>query len=72
MQCSPECSHGCTGPLESHCTACRNYRIYLDGEPGMNNTNFNCTASCPSELPYKIFPEDASDPYCGKDPLLLM
>ncbi|XP_042865529.1 epidermal growth factor receptor-like isoform X2 [Penaeus japonicus] len=72
FRCSPECSHGCTGPLESHCTACRNYRIYLDGEPGMNNTNFNCTASCPSELPYKIFPEDASDPYCGKDPLLLI
>lgn len=38
----------------------------------MNNTSFNCTASCPSELPFKIFPEDASDPYCGKDPLLIM
>ncbi|KAK4296732.1 hypothetical protein Pmani_030810 [Petrolisthes manimaculis] len=69
--CSAECSNGCTGPLESQCNTCRNYRIYLEGEPGMNNTRFTCTANCPSDLPYKIFPEDASDPYCGKDPLPL-
>lgn len=37
----------------------------------MNNTKFNCTATCPDDLPYKIFPEDASDPYCGKDPFPL-
>ncbi|KAG7169351.1 Epidermal growth factor receptor-like, partial [Homarus americanus] len=69
LKCSSECSNGCSGPLESECQTCRNYRIYLVGEPRMNNTRFTCTASCPAELPYKIFPEDASDPYCGKDPL---
>ncbi|XP_068219900.1 epidermal growth factor receptor isoform X3 [Palaemon carinicauda] len=72
FKCSSECSNGCRGPLDSQCLACRNYRIYLKGEPGMNNTNFNCTASCPPEVPYKIFPEDSSDPYCRKDPLVLI
>lgn len=70
-QCSSECSNGCSGPLESQCKTCRNYRIYVEGKPGMNNTKFNCTATCPNDLPYKIFPEDASDPYCGKDPFPL-
>nr|WAR33938.1 epidermal growth factor receptor 2a [Scylla paramamosain] len=71
FKCSSECSNGCSGPLESQCKTCRNYRIYVEGKPGMNNTKFNCTATCPNELPYKIFPEDASDPYCGKDPFPL-
>ena len=70
-QCSSECSNSCSGPLESQCKTCRNYRIYVEGKPGMNNTKFNCTATCPHDLPYKIFPEDASDPYCGKDPFPL-
>ncbi|CAL4180772.1 unnamed protein product, partial [Meganyctiphanes norvegica] len=60
-------THGCHGPLETDCRQCRNFRIFLSGEPGPNNTHFNCTATCPQNLPYKIFPEDTSDPYCWKD-----
>lgn len=35
-----------------------------------NNTQFNCTANCPAEASYKIFPEDGGDPYCAKDPVI--
>ncbi|XP_018020584.1 epidermal growth factor receptor isoform X2 [Hyalella azteca] len=69
FKCSSECSSGCRGPTVSDCNACRNYRIYLQPPPGTNLTRFNCSANCPAELPYKIFPEDASDPYCGTDPV---
>ncbi|RXG67597.1 Epidermal growth factor receptor [Armadillidium vulgare] len=69
LKCSSECSDGCHGPLSSDCNACRNYRIYLKGKPSVNNTNFNCTATCPPDYPYKLFREDFSDPYCAKDQL---
>ncbi|MCL4143179.1 UNVERIFIED_CONTAM: hypothetical protein GTU68_019816, partial [Idotea baltica] len=71
-KCSSECSDGCYGPLVSDCKACRNYRIYVKGKPSVNNTNFNCTAFCPPEYPYKLFPkEEHSDPYCAEDQLPL-
>ena len=70
FQCSSECTQGCFGPSASDCKACRNYRIYLSSTaPFTNTSKFNCSATCPPELPYKIFPEDGSDPYCGYDPL---
>ncbi|CAL4073782.1 unnamed protein product, partial [Meganyctiphanes norvegica] len=71
-KCNAECSstHGCRGPLELDCNQCRNFRIFLSGEPGPNNTHFTCTATCPQDLPYKIFPEDTSDPYCWEDLLV--
>lgn len=73
QKCNAECSsiHGCQGPLESDCNQCRNFRIFLSGKPEPNNTHFTCTATCPEDLPYKIFPEDNSDPYCWNDLLKL-
>jgi len=41
---------------------CRNYRVY-DSE---DKIQFNCTASCPPEKPYKIFAGNpAEDPHCS-------
>jgi hypothetical protein len=37
---------------------------------GDNDTAFNCTATCPSEVPHKIFPQDGNDePYCSIEPV---
>ncbi|XP_023221875.1 epidermal growth factor receptor-like isoform X2 [Centruroides sculpturatus] len=59
VKCAEEC-RGCYGPTTVECIACRNYRIYI----GQNLSMFNCTASCPSDKPYKKFDENTEDPYC--------
>lgn len=66
VKCADECRR-CKGPTTSHCIACRNYRVYLDDD----KNNFNCTATCPPEKPYKVFEDNNEDPYCSdKDPNL--
>ncbi|KAK6626910.1 hypothetical protein RUM44_009387 [Polyplax serrata] len=65
VPCNTEC-RGCYGPDASHCYKCRNFRIYLDDNgPFNNDTAFNCTAVCPPDAPYKIYPEDNREPYCS-------
>ena len=60
-KCADEC-RGCYGPTISNCMECRNYRVY-DSE---DKIQFNCTASCPPEKPYKIFAGNpAEDPHCS-------
>ncbi|XP_034255203.1 epidermal growth factor receptor isoform X2 [Thrips palmi] len=69
VPCHPEC-RGCRGPQASDCFNCRNYKIYRGGgQPGDNTTTFNCTATCPSEMPHKIFPQDNRGPYCSSEPV---
>lgn len=64
VKCADECRK-CYGPTTSNCIACRNYRVYNGDEKKL----FNCTASCPTEKPYKVFEDNNEDPYCSdKDP----
>ncbi|XP_054273985.1 epidermal growth factor receptor isoform X2 [Macrosteles quadrilineatus] len=68
VPCHIEC-RGCYGPDSNHCYNCRNYKIFPPGvDPEDNSTLFNCTANCPAELTYKIFPLDNGDPYCWSQP----
>lgn len=63
LRCHDEC-RGCYGPTTAHCTNCRNFRIY-DSE---NRTQFNCTATCPPEKPYKVFADTTTkDPHCSEE-----
>ncbi|XP_063244948.1 epidermal growth factor receptor isoform X2 [Bacillus rossius redtenbacheri] len=66
LPCSLEC-RSCYGPGTARCFSCRNYRVYQNGVYADNSTAFNCTAHCPSEYPYKIFPQDG-EPYCSTEP----
>ncbi|XP_055700755.1 epidermal growth factor receptor isoform X1 [Phlebotomus papatasi] len=59
--CHLEC-RGCTGPTEAHCSDCRNYKLFGNGDPANNATAFNCTAACPSDFPYQMFD---FGPYCS-------
>lgn len=61
--CNGEC-RGCDGPGSDNCLQCRNFKIY-EGDPNDNSTSFNCTAMCPKDYPYKIFPQDQIEPYCS-------
>lgn len=65
IACDTEC-RGCSGPGPGNCYQCRNFKIY-SGEPSVNNTNFNCTATCSKEYPYKIIAQnqDQNEPYCS-------
>lgn len=65
-----EC-RGCYGPDNNHCYNCRNYKIFTSGGPGDNTTSFNCTATCPPEIPHKVFPEDNGEPYCSTEATVL-
>ncbi|XP_021924577.1 epidermal growth factor receptor isoform X4 [Zootermopsis nevadensis] len=68
VQCHYEC-RGCRGPGPSNCDTCRNFKIYLGGGKGDNSTAFNCTGTCPSEVPHKIFSQDGNDePFCSVEP----
>lgn len=63
LRCHDEC-RGCTGPTTAHCINCRNFRIY-DSE---NRTQFNCTATCPPEKPFKVFDDTTTkDPHCSDE-----
>lgn len=69
VPCAMEC-RGCYGPDNNHCINCRNFKIYLNGYgPVDNSTSFNCTATCPPEIPHKVFPQDNSEPYCSVEPV---
>ncbi|CAB3382971.1 Hypothetical predicted protein [Cloeon dipterum] len=67
VPCSVEC-RGCTGPKNSDCFSCRNYKIYQNGGRGDNTTAFNCTSSCPESIPHKNFPQ-VGEPYCSFEAL---
>lgn len=71
VPCHNEC-RGCVGPDVSHCFKCRNFKIFVDGEPSSDNTTaFNCTSNCPLDLPHKIFPNEISiEPYCSAEPFV--
>lgn len=63
LRCHDEC-RGCSGPTTAHCINCRNFRIY-DSE---NRTQFNCTATCPPEKPFKVFDDTTTkDPHCSDE-----
>jgi hypothetical protein len=37
---------------------------------GDNATAFNCTGTCPSEVPHKIFSQEGNDePFCSVEPI---
>ncbi|KAK0178377.1 hypothetical protein PV328_002328 [Microctonus aethiopoides] len=61
--CFSECL-SCNGPASNQCYKCRNFKLYLDGEPGDNSTVFNCTQTCPPENPHEIYPPH-SEPFCS-------
>ncbi|CAG0882099.1 unnamed protein product [Cyprideis torosa] len=69
--CAEECAGGCRGPLPADCNSCRNYRIYVEDEESnaSNETAFVCTAICPKEYPYKIFPENGENPQTATLPV---
>lgn len=71
VPCARECS-GCSGPSSTKCTACKNYKVYLNGgyaPDDPKNTPFNCTETCFGDFPYKNFPETEpgvpGDPFCS-------
>ncbi|XP_034936586.1 epidermal growth factor receptor isoform X2 [Chelonus insularis] len=69
IPCSSEC-RSCYGPGSNQCHKCRNFKLYLESTPPYDNTTrFNCTETCPSEVPHKIFPPD-DEPYCSFEPVL--
>lgn len=61
--CDSEC-RGCTGPGAGNCLQCRTLKVY-DGDPTVNGTRFNCTASCPASKPYHGL--DQASPYCNAE-----
>lgn len=62
--CHEEC-RGCSGPGPDSCVQCHNFKIF-DGDPNDNSTSFNCTATCPPELPHKVYNDVIySIPYCS-------
>ncbi|XP_071057368.1 epidermal growth factor receptor isoform X2 [Onthophagus taurus] len=66
LPCDVECK-GCTGPGPTQCLACQNLKVYESAEPS-NTSTFTCKASCPKELPYRLFSETNSDSYCSDKP----
>lgn len=72
--CHSEC-RGCIGPGADHCLQCRTLKIYTGDESDLhggeeqqgNGTVFNCTATCPPDYPYKIYPssELGAQPFCS-------
>ncbi|CAH1394458.1 unnamed protein product [Nezara viridula] len=66
VPCSPEC-RGCTGPTNSHCIACRNFKIFTSELLADNTTLFNCTETCPPDRNHRVFPENG-EPYCSVEP----
>ncbi|XP_043475369.1 epidermal growth factor receptor isoform X2 [Leptopilina heterotoma] len=69
LPCDSECRE-CYGPGPNECLRCRNFKIFSEGDPADNTTDFNCTESCPPEY-FKTFPEEHSlvgDPFCSLTP----
>ncbi|RWS24396.1 epidermal growth factor receptor-like protein, partial [Leptotrombidium deliense] len=62
VKCADEC-RGCKGPGISACVTCRNYRVYSNQQ----KTHFNCTVSCPSEMPFKIIDDKTGDAFCSNE-----
>jgi len=68
LPCSEEC-RGCVGPSAAQCLKCKNYKLLaFGGDPADNQTAFNCTKTCPSDFPHKMFLDDVGDPYCSMEP----
>lgn len=67
VPCSIEC-RGCSGPTNSHCITCRNFKIFTSELQADNTTKFNCTDTCPPDRSHRVFPENDS-PYCSVEPV---
>lgn len=73
--CSP-CYHecrGCTGPTSTDCLKCQNLKVFLDDSGSSKYPAFNCTETCPENMPNKIFYDEQQqnqidEPYCSKLP----
>ncbi|XP_041986353.1 epidermal growth factor receptor isoform X2 [Aricia agestis] len=64
--CHHEC-RGCTGPASTDCIKCNALKIYY---PDSNSKTFNCTATCPEDMPHKIYFDELlqnpiEEPYCS-------
>ncbi|XP_050360922.1 epidermal growth factor receptor isoform X1 [Nymphalis io] len=64
--CHHEC-RGCTGPTSMDCIKCQNLKIFLGDS---NSNEFNCTDSCPVDIPHKIYFDELlqnpiDEPYCS-------
>ncbi|XP_022122355.2 epidermal growth factor receptor isoform X1 [Pieris rapae] len=64
--CHPEC-RGCTGLTSTDCIKCDNLKIFLTD---INTGPFNCTATCPEDIPHKIYFDELhqnpiEEPYCS-------
>uniref|UniRef100_T1IN09 Protein kinase domain-containing protein n=1 Tax=Strigamia maritima TaxID=126957 RepID=T1IN09_STRMM len=59
LPCSPEC-RGCSGPEPTQCDTCKSYKIII----GNNSSQFNCTTTCPPEMPHKHYPSEEDVPSC--------
>nr|CAI5863737.1 unnamed protein product [Callosobruchus analis] len=60
--CDTQC-RGCTGPGPKNCQTCLNFKLYDDEDNG-SNSSYTCVATCPPEVPNKIFPDDG-DAHCS-------
>ncbi|CAG9840213.1 unnamed protein product [Diabrotica balteata] len=63
IACDKEC-RGCTGPGNDNCIECHNLKLFPDGNIDMNSTKFACVSVCPSDFPYKVYPEEGHA-YCS-------
>ncbi|XP_072930769.1 epidermal growth factor receptor isoform X2 [Epargyreus clarus] len=69
--CHSEC-RDCTGPSSTDCIKCKNLKIYMnDANSNKDKQIYNCTDTCPKELPYKIYFDDflqnpIDEPYCSE------
>lgn len=67
--CHYEC-RGCTGPSSTDCLKCQNLKIFIESNSG-DNTAFNCTNTCPDDIPHKIYFDEQlqnpiDEPYCSE------
>ncbi|CAH2104036.1 unnamed protein product [Euphydryas editha] len=67
--CHQECK-GCIGPSSTDCIKCQSLKVYLGAS---NSQSFNCTATCPADIPHKIYFDELlqnpiDEPYCSALP----
>lgn len=69
--CHSEC-RGCVGPSSTDCIKCQNLKIFLtEGNTFDNTSAFNCTDTCPENIPHKIYFDELlqnpiDEPYCSE------
>ena len=71
LPCYSECRK-CQGPLISDCLSCKNYKVFEEGyDPYDEDSKFNCTSTCPDQVPHTIPSPDGGDgPFCSAEPFL--